>query len=245
MTAGAARRGVLHRLAGLLFPPGPQGGSGPHGVLPTLLVALTFVSGVVDAVSYLGLDHTFVANMTGNVVFLGFALAGDRQLSATASLLALGAFLAGATAAGRLRRGREPARTFAPLVSAQAVLVAGALALSAGGAGALPVVGLLALGMGLQNAVVHGLGVPDLTTTVVTRTLTGLAADPWDRASVRRAVSVAVLFCGALAGGLLTIHHGARWALALAVALLLGIVLAGAPRAAGPRRRPPTGAGPR
>ncbi|MGW2994943.1 DUF1275 family protein, partial [Streptomyces sp. NPDC001193] len=96
---------------------------------------------------------------------------------------------------------------------------------------------------GTGDTDVHGQH--DLTTTVVTRTLTGLAADPWDRASVRRAVSVAVLFCGALAGGLLTIHHGARWALALAVALLLGIVLAGAPRAAGPRRRPPTGAGPR
>ncbi|MFE2880518.1 YoaK family protein [Streptomyces roseus] len=232
MTAGAGRRGILRRLAALLFPPGPGGGHGPHGVLPALLVALTFVSGVVDAVSYLGLDHTFVANMTGNVAFLGFAVAGDRQLSATASLLALGAFLAGATAAGRLRRGREPSRTFAPLVGAQAVLVAGALALSAAGAGTLPVVGLLALGMGLQNAVVLRLGVPDLTTTVVTRTLTGLAADPWDRAAVRRAVSVAVLFCGALAGGLLTIHHGPRWALAPAVALLLWVAVAGAVRAA-------------
>lgn len=166
------------------------------------------------------------------MAFLGFALAGDRQLSAAASLLALGAFLAGATAAGRLRGGREPARTFAPLVAVQAVLVAGALALSAGGAGALPVVGLLARGMGLQNAVVLRLGVPDLTTTVVTRTLTGLAADPWDRAAVRRVVSVVVLCCGALVGGLLTIHHGSRWALALAVALLLGVALAGALRAA-------------
>nr|WSW63410.1 DUF1275 domain-containing protein [Streptomyces sp. NBC_00998] len=228
----AARRGFLRPLAALLFPPGPQGGSGPHGVLPTLLVALTFVSGVVDAVSFLGLDHVFVANMTGNVVFLGFALAGDRELSATASLLALAAFLVGATAAGRLRRGREPVRMFAPLVAVQAVLVAGALALTAGGGGPLPVVGLLALGMGLQNAVVLRLGVPDLTTTVVTRTLTGLAAEPWDRTAVRRLVSVAVLFCGALAGGLLTLHHGSHWALALAVALLLWIAAAGAVTAA-------------
>ncbi|MER7463605.1 YoaK family protein [Streptomyces sp. NPDC097981] len=234
MTA-AARRGILRPLAALLFPPGPEGGSGPHGVLPALLIALTFVSGVVDAVSFLGLDHVFVANMTGNVVFLGFALAGDRELSAAAAVLALGAFLAGATAAGRAGRGREPAGMFAPLVAVQAVLVAGALALTAVGAGPLPVVGLLALGMGVQNAVVFRLAVPDLTTTVVTRTLTGLAAGPWDPAAVRRLVSVAVLFCGALAGGLLTLHHGSRWALALAVALLLWIALAGAPAAAGRR----------
>jgi uncharacterized membrane protein YoaK (UPF0700 family) len=40
------------------------------------LMALTAVSGLVDAVSYLGLGHVFTANMTGNVVVLGFAAAG-------------------------------------------------------------------------------------------------------------------------------------------------------------------------
>ncbi|WP_327279978.1 MULTISPECIES: YoaK family protein [unclassified Streptomyces] len=240
MTGAPARRGVLRPLAALLFPPEAQGGHGPHGVLPALLIALTFVSGVVDAVSFLGLGHVFVANMTGNVVFLGFALAGDRSLSAAASLLAVGAFLAGALAAGRLRRGGEPERMFAPLVAAQAVLVGGALALTAGGATALAVVALLALGMGLQNAVVLRLAVPDLTTTVVTRTLTGLAAEPWDRTAVRRLVSVAVLFCGALAGGLLTLRHGSRWALALALALLVWIALAAALTTPG-RRGPAAG----
>src|SRR4051794_30702246 len=60
-----------------------------HGTLPVVLVALTVVSGVVDAVSYLALGHVFVANMTGNVVFLGFALAGAPGLAAPASLAAL------------------------------------------------------------------------------------------------------------------------------------------------------------
>ncbi|GHI85658.1 YoaK family protein [Streptomyces xanthophaeus] len=251
-----ARRGILRPLAALLFPAGPGGSGGqdgsggtdgpggpdgsggpdgpdgvhgPHGVLPPLLVVLTFVSGLVDAVSFLGLDHVFVANMTGNVAFLGFALAGDRELSAPASLLALGAFLAGATAAGRLRRDRTAQWMFGPLVAAQAVLVAAALATTtaAAGAGQSAVVGLLALGMGLQNAVVHRLAVPDLTTTVVTRTLTGLAADPWGAASVRRLVSVGALLCGALAGGLLMLHHGARWALLAAVVLLVWVAVLG------------------
>ncbi|MEV6953139.1 YoaK family protein [Streptomyces sp. NPDC051183] len=236
MTSTGGRR-VLRPLAALLFPPGPDGASQPYGVLPPLLVVLTFVSGLVDAVSYLGLDHVFVANMTGNVVFLGFALAGDRQLSVAASLLALAAFSVGAAAAGRLRRAAEASRMFEPLMAVQAVLVSGALALAAGGAGRLPVVGLLALGMGLQNAVVHRLAVPDLTTTVLTRTLTGLAADPWGPAAVRRIVSVAALLLGALAGGLLTLGPGSRWALAAAVVLLAWVALMGLRAGAAPSGR--------
>jgi uncharacterized membrane protein YoaK (UPF0700 family) len=64
-----------------------------HGPLPVLLLLLSVVTGLVDAVSYLALGHVFVANMTGNVVFLGFALAGAPGLSAPASLAALAAFL--------------------------------------------------------------------------------------------------------------------------------------------------------
>src|SRR5215211_6579596 len=74
----------------------------PHGPLPPLLLALTVVTGLVDAFSYLLLGHVFVANMTGNVVFLGFALAGASGFSVTASLVALGAFSLGALAGGRL-----------------------------------------------------------------------------------------------------------------------------------------------
>ncbi len=51
-----------------------------HGPLPVLLLALTVATGLVDAVSYLVLGHVFVANMTGNVVFSGFALSGDDRL---------------------------------------------------------------------------------------------------------------------------------------------------------------------
>ncbi|MER5733525.1 YoaK family protein [Streptomyces sp. NPDC002138] len=231
----AARRGVLHVLGDLLFPPGPATGSpggggsagagNPHGGLPPLLIVLTFVSGLVDAVSYLGLDHVFVANMTGNVAFLGFALAGDRSLSAEASAVALGAFLAGALTAGRLRSGERPAGLAGPLVAVQAVLVGAALATRQSGGGQLAVIVLLALGMGLQNGVVHRLAVPDLTTTVVTRALTGLAADRWGAASVRRLVTVLTLLAGALAGGALTLGGDPRAALALATALLLAVAL--------------------
>jgi len=73
-----------------------------HGPLPLLLLVLTMITGLVDAVSYLKLGHVFVANMTGNVVFLGFAVADAEDFSIPASLLAIAAFLAGALAGGRL-----------------------------------------------------------------------------------------------------------------------------------------------
>ena len=79
----------------------------PHGPLPVLLVCLTVVTGLVDAFSYLSLGHVFVANMTGNVVFLGFALAGVGEISIVASLLAVLAFALGATLGGRWAAGRE------------------------------------------------------------------------------------------------------------------------------------------
>ncbi|MFF1698704.1 YoaK family protein [Streptomyces sp. NPDC058257] len=214
---------ILGRAAVFLFPDA----EGHHGVLPPLLVLLTFVTGLVDAVSYLGLDRVFVANMTGNVVFLGFALAGDVQLSATASLLAGSAFVAGAWAGGRIApRVADPHRLFALLVAAHAVLVAAALVLDLAADVGQVLIVLLALGMGAQNAVVGKLAVPDLNTTVLTRTLTGLAADRFGPASVRRFVSVAAMFAGALVGGLLQLRHGTAAALAPAIALLAVVALA-------------------
>ncbi|NUS11709.1 MAG: DUF1275 domain-containing protein, partial [Streptomyces sp.] len=78
--------------------------AGPHGPLPPLLLALTVVTGLVDAFSYLVLGHVFVANMTGNVVFMGFSLAGAAGFSLTASVLSLAAFAAGAVLGGRVAR---------------------------------------------------------------------------------------------------------------------------------------------
>ena len=66
---------------------------GGEGVLPPLMIQLTIVTGILDAVAFLKLGHVFVANMTGNVVFLGFAAAGASGLSVGGSLLALGCFL--------------------------------------------------------------------------------------------------------------------------------------------------------
>src|SRR6478609_8362638 len=107
-----------------------------HGPLPVFLVCLTVVTGLVDAFSYLSLGHVFVANMTGNVVFLGFALAGIGEISVVASLVAVLTFALGATVGGRLAAGRAVHRghllAAATSVQASFVLVASAIASTAG-----------------------------------------------------------------------------------------------------------------
>src|ERR1700723_4183066 len=77
------------------------GRPGRHGPLPALLISMALVTGLVDAFSYLVLGHVFVANMTGNVVFLGFALIGAPGFSIGASLVALLSFWLGALIGGR------------------------------------------------------------------------------------------------------------------------------------------------
>jgi uncharacterized membrane protein YoaK (UPF0700 family) len=156
-----------------------------HGPLPPLMLILTVVTGLVDAVSYLALGHVFVANMTGNVVFLGFALAGDESLSALASVVAMGSFLLGALAGGRLgtRFALHRGHLLRTSTAVQTILVTVTMVVAAVSDGRVTpgvqytLIVFLGLAMGLQNAVARRLGVPDLTTTVLTLTLTGLAAD--------------------------------------------------------------------
>src|SRR5207237_1321378 len=139
-----------------------------HGPLPLLLLVLTMITGLVDAVSYLKLGQVFVANMTGNVVFLGFAVAGATDFSIAASLLAIAAFLAGAVVGGRigLRASHHRGRLLAIATYIEIALVGAALAISI--AALEPdddvvrysLIVLLALAMGLQNAAARRLGVP-------------------------------------------------------------------------------------
>ncbi|MFC9293866.1 YoaK family protein [Streptomyces sp. NPDC057011] len=199
---------------------------GAYARLAPLLLVLTFTSGLVDAVSFLSLGRVFVANMTGNVAFLGFALAGFAELSAPASATALGSFVAGAVAAGRWPRAAREGGLLARLVAVQAALVGSALMCLVTGGGRYAVLVPLAVGMGLQNGVARRLAVPDLTTTVVTRTLTGLAAARRAPEAVRRAASVGLVLLGAYTGGLLHGGPGPGWALGVVLLLLAGVALA-------------------
>ncbi len=205
-----------------------------HGPLPVLLFVLTMVTGLVDAVSYLKLGHVFVANMTGNVVFLGFAVADPQDFSISASLVAMAGFLVGALLGGRLGSslGHHRGRLAAVASYIKIGLVGAALGVSLAPVGAdgtvtrYALIVLLALAMGLQNAIARRLGVPDLTTTVLTLTLTGLAADSTLAGGKninpgRRILATAVMFLGAAIGALLTLRVSVSAALALALTLLI------------------------
>ena len=190
--------------------------SAPAPTLVRSLTALTFVAGLVDAVSFLALGRVFTANMTGNVVFLGFAVAGAPGLSVPRSAAALGAFLLGALGGGRLANSmsaQPPSRWAGTAFGLEAALLLGSAAVAlrsgAGFVAAAPavyaVITLTGLAMGLRNATVRRLAVPDLTTTVLTLTLTGLAADSalagaHGAKSGRRLAAVGTMFAGAALG---------------------------------------------
>jgi len=186
---------------------------------PAILLVLTSVSGIVDAVSFLVLGRVFTANMTGNIVLLGFALGRTPGLSISRSILALLFFLTGAAAGGRMTIQMTPqnskqrvVRVFA--VEALLFLIAATLAVGFTAPyqdHPLKLYGIIAstaIAMGFRNAVVRKLGVPDLTTTVLTLTVTALAADSslaggdnvrWQR----RCGAVVAMLAGAASGALL------------------------------------------
>ena len=177
---------------------------------------LTLTTGLVDAVSYLGLGRVFTANMTGNIVFLGFGIAGSGGLPVVAPLVSLASFLVGAGGGGILakriedRHAEHVARALGLEVSliGIAAVVAAAIDVRPGALSGDTVIALLALAMGVRNATVRRLAVPDLTTTVLTMTLTGLAADSHPaggsgEGSARRTAAVLAMLAGAVVGALL------------------------------------------
>jgi len=206
--------------------------------LPLLLYLLTAVTGLIDAVSYIGLGHVFTANMTGNIVLLGFAFAGVPGLSALRSLTALASFLVGAVIGGFL------ATTLASVSShrwrmtafgCEALFLLGATLASIasvpfGSTRLYAVIVLTASAMGLRNATVRKIALPDVTTTVLTLTITGLAADSsfaggsnprWQR----RVMSIVLMFVGAVVGALL-LRHSVALPLGLAAVSAIGGVAA-------------------
>lgn len=201
------------------------------GCLPALLLGLTVLTGVVDATSILGLGRVFVANMTGNVAFIGFGLAGAPGFSLAASLVALVGFLVGAFAGGRAIAAFAHTRLLLlrnavlfELALAAAALLVAAIAGAPFGSGPRDVIAaLLAIALGLQNAVARKLAVPDLTTTVLTMTLTGIAADASASSRARRLLAVAAMLVGAVLGAVLLLQISAVAALAAATAILAAV----------------------
>jgi uncharacterized membrane protein YoaK (UPF0700 family) len=201
------------------------------------LLALTVVTGLVDSVSYLRLGRVFVANMTGNFVFLGFSADKHSGLSPVASIIAIAGFVLGALLGGRLAvlLSEQPRRWLTTAFALEAGVLGAAAVLTA--TGVLPFVGhgnyativVLAVALGLQNSTVRHFGVPDLTTTVLSLTLTGFASDSTlvggsGSRPGRRLGSIAAMLGGAAAGALL-LQVSTSGVIAAAAALATGVAV--------------------
>jgi len=149
------------------------------------LLLLTFATGIVDAVSVLALGHVFVANMTGNIIFLGFWFVPHSGIDLTAAIVAFVSFVAGAVLGGRLARhiDREVRLWLTVALGVEVVVL---LTLSSlAGAGVLNyhdntkliLTAGLAVTFGSQNATARQFGVQELSTTVLTSTIVGLGFD--------------------------------------------------------------------
>jgi uncharacterized membrane protein YoaK (UPF0700 family) len=197
-----------------------------------LMLALTFSTGIGDAVGYLGLDRVFTGNMTGNVVVLGMGLVGAQDLPVTGPLLALLAFMAGAGIGGWTLRGLAAgwfARTTWLLLAVAVVLAGLGVALLATPhpphALAVTVTTLMAGAMGLQAATARHIAVKDVTTVVVTSTITAFAAELLGSGSTkdwqRRLSAIVLLIAGAAVGAALL-----KWQIGSGI-VLAAVVTAG------------------
>jgi uncharacterized membrane protein YoaK (UPF0700 family) len=168
-----------------------------------LLLALAAAGAALDAWSYFGLGHVFVANMTGNTVLLGFsAVVGPRRRALHAAL-ALAAYVCGVLAGTVLARpvrhaqGHAENSASAPnpspgltlfwpsransilaiesaLVSVSAV-VYGLFNPMVGSILATSLIAVVAFSVGLQSAVIVAMNIPGIVTTYITGTWTTLA----------------------------------------------------------------------
>jgi uncharacterized membrane protein YoaK (UPF0700 family) len=203
-----------------------------HRSYTTGLLLLTASTGAIDAVSYLSLDKVFTGNMTGNVLFIGFALVGVAGIPLLNNVIALLGFIVGSIVSGRLvGRGHKEKL---PISSAWVLIVGGVIAIGLGVywvvAGELPHLAilattfLLAAVMGAQVSAVKPVGNSDITTIVVTNTLANLARDSRlaggkGQAWVHRFFAVVCMGLGAAVGAWIITVWGGPWAL-LASALI-------------------------
>jgi uncharacterized membrane protein YoaK (UPF0700 family) len=202
------------------------------------LLLLTFATGLVDAVSVLVLGHVFVANMTGNVIFLGFWFVPHSGVDMSAAVVSFVSFLVGTVLGGRLARhldlDTEVRRWLAVALSIEVVLLttlsilAGAGVLAYHGGDRLILIAGLAVAFGSQNAAARQFGIQELSTTVLTSTIVGigfdsrLAGGTGHREKLRYGV-VLTMLGGAVVGATMT-----RFTVAPVIALAAAAIAASA-----------------
>lgn len=206
------------------------------------LLMLTFATGLVDAISVLVLGHVFVANMTGNVVFLGFWLAPSTTVDLAGVMVSFTSFLIGTVIGGRYARHlRAKVRIWlATALGTEVVLLAVMATLV--GTGVLDyrtpqkliLIACLAITFGAQSAAARQFGVQELSTTVLTSTIVGIGVDSrlaggtGEREKLR--ITIVFTLCVGAAAGATLLHLGLAPVIGLAacvVAASLAVFLLG------------------
>ncbi|MHC5560821.1 YoaK family protein [Kocuria sp. U4B] len=201
------------------------------------MTALSFGTGALDAATYLGMDQVFGANMTGNVILVGLSAAGSPTVPLLGPLSALGGFVLGSWILGVILR----AFTATGPKSVAAILWSGAV----GMAGVCVAVAMLPMTdlvlhavtfsigvlMGFQAIAARMVGVPDISTVVITSTLSLLFSQAGPlrgrataAATGRRVAAVLSMFLGAVVGALL-LNLDLVAALILPAAILLAVAI--------------------
>jgi uncharacterized membrane protein YoaK (UPF0700 family) len=189
-----------------------------HRMTVVSLLLLTFATGLVDAVSVLVLGHVFVANMTGNVVFLGFWLVPHSGVDMMAAVVAFLCFVAGTVIGGRLARhlDHDVRRWLVIALGLEVVMLIAVAVLAGSGVvhyhdnGKLVLIAGLAVTFGSQNATARQFGIQELSTTVLTSTIVSIGLDSrlaggtGERKKLRYAV-VLTMCAGAGVGATLTL----------------------------------------
>ncbi len=208
------------------------------GPLPAMLLSLTVLVGIVDATSIL-LAHVFVATVTGNLVFLGLAIAGAPGFSVRSSLLPLVAFAVGAVLGARAFQaaGTHRGRAFRNVLAVKTLMALAVTVLVIAAHGHFDartrdyVVILLAISMGSQLAAIRFLAVRDLPTVVLTLVITGALTEARNRGlkdpvMLRRLLAVVAFLIGIVSGGLLVRHVSVAASLSVGLAIVVAVTIA-------------------
>ncbi|MEU1687803.1 YoaK family protein [Micromonospora sp. NPDC005707] len=207
-----------------------------------LVVVLTFLTGSADAIGFLALGGAFSSVMTGNMVLLGLSAgSGDADLALTSGC-AIVSFITGVLAGARLAGSAQPDDPVWPrrvthtlvleLLVFVVFLVVWVVNLPSRSEQVdLGLLMLSAAALGVQSSAIQRFGVPGLSSTYLTGTLTSLIAgvaarSPWH--SLRpKAHVLSALVTGAVVGALMAGHLPA-WSPVLLIAPLLLVIVASA-----------------
>lgn len=148
------------------------------------LLLLCLAAGMVDVIGYLGLGHVLTANMTGNIVLLGIAIARAQEFIVLRSLIALAGFIVGNAIAARMigtnhtKNGWSPRVTRVFVVESILLLIFAIVMVSPYSEQlAYLLIAILAAAMGMQTTAARRIGIAGISTTVLTNNLAAVVED--------------------------------------------------------------------